>query len=102
MDYIHVQHPILVGVGGKTPLVLHAPGMKISSCCVGPLACFEYPYILMTGMLSEKLIVLLIPLKKMNGRFSVWYSVKAVAKLLFWHSNERNSSLTFSLPGPKL
>ena len=53
MDYIHVQHPILVGVGGKTPLLLHAPGMKISSCCVGPLACFEYPYILMTGMLVK-------------------------------------------------
>ena len=35
IDYI--EHPILVGVGdgggGKTPLVLHALGMNIISCC---------------------------------------------------------------------
>ena len=32
-------------VGGKTPLVFHALGMKIISCCGGPLACFKYLYI---------------------------------------------------------
>ena len=34
-------------VRGKTPLVLHAPRMKISSCCVSALACFKYLYIVM-------------------------------------------------------
>ena len=73
-------------VVGKTSLVLHAPGVKIYSYSVGPLACFMYLYILWTGMLSGKLLSLLIPLQKLNGQFSVWYSVKAVTKLLFWHS----------------
>ena len=31
-------------VGGKPPLLLYAPDMKINSCCVSPLACFKYLY----------------------------------------------------------
>ena len=49
-------------VGGRTPLVLYASRMKIISCCLGPLACFKYLYN-SDGMLSEKLIILLILLK---------------------------------------
>lgn len=38
---------MLGGGGGKTPLVLRTLGMKIISCCGGPLACFKYLYILL-------------------------------------------------------
>ena len=35
------------GGGGWNSLGLNAPGMNISPCCGGPLACFKYLYILL-------------------------------------------------------
>ena len=54
-------YSILSWWGGETPLVFHAPGMKISFCCGGPLTCFKYLYVLLECWVKKANFLFLSP-----------------------------------------